>query len=273
MTVTALIRAMVRAAWVSAALALLPAGAQAQAAGQAVEVDAPAQITTAGVARRLSQGDPVQVGDIIQTGAAGRVQVVFIDETKMVVGPGSTLRIDEALFRSNGTARRLATSALGGTFRFISGKSPKQVYRLATPVATMGIRGTVFDYSVTANEGTDLLVFNGTVRFCARGRLCATVPGGCQAVTARRDGTFGQPADTGEKETLLASRFPLVAAQADLLPPFRASTAGCDSVSPIRLPTRVDRANQNDRSPAGNDRGNPADGPSGPSGGGGNPAD
>jgi hypothetical protein len=249
---------------------LAPTALAAQTAGQAIEVTAPAEAVTDGVARALVQGGAVASGDTIRTGAGGRVQLLFQDETKIVVGPKSTLRLDATLFRANGTASRFTTAALGGTFRFISGESPKRVYKLATPVATMGIRGTVFDYSVNAGENTDLLVFNGAVRFCVTGGRCVAVEGGCQAVTANSDGSYSQPLTTDEKRALLLRRFPLLAGQDNLLPPFRAGTAGCEAVKIIALPAALE-SDREDDGPDGDN--NPADGPSDPpDGGGGNPA-
>ncbi len=242
--------------------------AMAQGVGEAVEVQQPAQIVSGGATRTLTQGSHIVSGDEIRTGASGKVQILFPDETKIVVGANSSLRIDETLFRKNGTARKFATTALGGSFRFISGNSPKQVYKLATPLATMGIRGTAFDYTVTRGASTDLLVFEGLVRFCARDRRCALVPGGCQAVTILRDGTFTQPLDEEEKRALLLQRFPLLADQANLRPPFRAGTGGCQSVKLISLPGAV-----GDHAPGLRPPQNPADGPSDSPGNDGNPAD
>lgn len=254
------------------ALCLLWAGPTvAQNAGQVVEVRQSAQVVSGGTVTTLAVGSQIVSGDEIRTGAGGLVQITFPDETKIVVGPGSTLRIDETLFRNNGTARRFGTTALGGSFRFISGKSNKDVYKLATPLATMGIRGTAFDFTVSRNRGTDLLVFDGLVRFCARDRRCALAPGGCQAVTVLQDGTFTQPETPAEKRELLRRSFPLLADQDALLPQFRTSTAGCTAVTLIALPGPRDD-NERRPTPPG-ERDNPADGPSDSGGGGGNPAD
>lgn len=251
------------------ALALFgPGVVGAQTVGQVVEVTAQAEALTDGTPRKLVKGGAVASGDVIRTGAGGRVQLLFEDETKIVVGPKSTLRLDETLFRANGTAQKFSTAALGGTFRFISGGSPKRVYKLATPVATMGIRGTVFDYTVTGDDTTDLLVFDGEVRFCASGARCVIVPGGCQAITAQSDGTYSQPLTTEEKRALLLRRFPLLGDQDALLPPFRAGTSGCQTVKLLALPGE----RQNDRED-GESGGNPADGPSEGPGGSGNPAE
>lgn len=262
--------ARLRRAVLACAVALgLPAAVLAQTAGEVVDVTPQAEAVTDGAARTLVKGGAVASGDTIRTGARGRVQLLFEDETKIVVGPNSTLRLDATLFRGNGTAQKFSTAALGGTFRFITGGSPKRVYKLATPVATMGIRGTVFDYTVTPGERTDLLVFDGEVRFCARGSRCVVVPGGCQAVAANSDGSYSQPLTSEEKRALLLRRFPLLASQDNLLPPFRAGTAGCQTVKLLALPSAFD----DDREEGGSDGGgNPADGPSDSSGGGGNPA-
>jgi hypothetical protein len=246
-----------------------PTALSAQTAGEVVEVTALAEAVTDGTPRALVEGGAVASGDVIRTGTEGRVQLLFEDDTKIVVGPKSTLRLDETLFRGNGTAKKFSTAALGGTFRFISGGSPKRVYKLTTPVATMGIRGTVFDYTVTADETTDLLVFDGEVRFCARGGRCVIVPGGCQAITANSDGTYDQPLTVEEKRALLLRRFPLLADQDNLLPPFRAGTDGCRTVKVIALSGPSDK----DRDAGDSEGGNPADGPSDSPGGGGNPAE
>jgi hypothetical protein len=258
------------------ALVQLPSTALAQgAAGQAVDVRAKAQIVSGGETRTLVQGNAVSSGDVVRTGESGRVQILFPDQTKIVVGPNSTLKIDETLFRANGTAKKFVATAVGGSFRFISGKSAKNVYKLATPVATMGIRGTVFDFTVNAEQSTDLLVFDGLVRFCAAGQLCASVPGGCQAVTVERGGEFSQPESDADKLALLTRRFPLLSGQSDLQPPFRAETSGCDVAVLISLPRQRVDGETEERAPTREPErgGNPADGPSDSPGGGGNPAE
>jgi len=249
----------------------------AQGLGEAVEVRQSARIVSGGATRTLTKGSGVASGDSIKTNGSGQVQMVFPDETKIVVGANSDLKIDETLFRKDGTARKFAVTALGGSFRFLSGSSEERVFKLATPLATLGIRGTAFDYTVSADRGTDLLVFEGVVRFCSQDRRCATVPGGCQAVTILLDGSFIQPTTTEEKRELLRRSFPLLGDQSGLRPPFRTSTVGCQAVKLIRLPGNPDDEDRNPGSRrnggAGNDRGNPADGPSDPPGTDGNPAD
>ena len=89
------------------------------------------------------------LGDVITTGATGQVQLLFQDETKIAIGANSQLVIESILFNSSGTASDFTVNAVQGAFRFFSGKSEKSTYAIRTPKATMGIRGTVFDFTVS----------------------------------------------------------------------------------------------------------------------------
>lgn len=80
-------------------------------------------------------------GDRIITGPIGEAQIEFRDNTKLVVGPNSTMVIDAFVFSDDNTARQISINALRGAFRFISGDSPKDAYSITTPTSTIGIRG------------------------------------------------------------------------------------------------------------------------------------
>lgn len=207
----------------------------ADTAGQAVAVVQRTEVASGGVQRVLRTGEPVAVGDIVRTGRGGEAQLVFADETKIVVGPNSSLRIDEALFRNNNTARRLTVSALGGTFRFISGDSAPRAYAIRTPTATMGIRGTAFDFTVTGTASTDLVVYDGEVRFCGDQRQCAVVPGGCNTATLARGNAFDLPDTVEDKSARLTASFPYLQSQAGLLPPFQLAADGCSDENEVVL--------------------------------------
>jgi hypothetical protein len=94
------------------------------------------------------QGADLFAGQTIVTNAQGIVQIVFTDETRMVVGPNSELVIERYLMQSPDTVGEFVANALGGTFRFISGDSPSNAYSIRTPAGTIGVRGTVFDLTV-----------------------------------------------------------------------------------------------------------------------------
>ncbi len=65
-----------------------------------------------------------------------------------VVGPNSRAVIDDFLFKPDGTATDVALNAVKGTFRFITGKSPKEVYSIKTPTMSIVVRGTIVDLHV-----------------------------------------------------------------------------------------------------------------------------
>ena len=89
----------------------------------------------------LMPANPIYSGDRITTDTIGTAQIKFRDNTKLVVGPNSILVIDAFVFNKNDTARQVSINALRGAFRFISGNSPKDAYKITTPTATIGIRG------------------------------------------------------------------------------------------------------------------------------------
>lgn len=135
-------------------------------AGSAVGVNPQATGALQGnSAKTLVVGDDVFLGQTIQTGDAGQVQIVFSDATHLVVGPGATLVIAEYLMRNEATASKMVINALGGTFRFITGNSPKSAYEINTPTGTMGVRGTAFEFTVTETE-TSALLYHGAVILC-----------------------------------------------------------------------------------------------------------
>lgn len=173
-----------RPAAFAAALALLLAGpAEGAAIAKAVDVRPEATGVYNGSTLVLSAEDDLFVGQRITTGSAGQVQIVFADDTHMVVGPGSSLVIETYLMRNGGTASQFAVSALGGTFRFITGKSNKNAYKIDTPTGTIGVRGTRFDFTVTTRK-TDIVLFDGEVTFCSNTGGCTSVQGKCDVGTS-----------------------------------------------------------------------------------------
>ena len=84
---------------------LVATSPSAQVAGQVIDVTPSAQVGSGASARTVVVGSTISSGDLIKTSQNGQVQILFEDDTKIVVGPNSTLRIDDALFRKNGTAR------------------------------------------------------------------------------------------------------------------------------------------------------------------------
>jgi hypothetical protein len=157
--------------WVAAiALAATPATA-ADDIGEALAVID--QASTEGTVgnQKLSVGMKVLLGDRVITDSAGEAQLLFNDGTRMVVGPNSELMLDEFVFRAGATENQFVVRALNGAFRFITGEAQKDAYLIQTPSATIGVRGTIFDFSVSAGE-TNLLLLHGGATVCGNDGGC-----------------------------------------------------------------------------------------------------
>lgn len=148
------------------ALVAMPGLALADAAGTAKGVTPAAGAARDGVERTLVVGSDVFLGDLIQTGRIGQVQILFADQTKLVVGPNSSLTIDDYLLRNDGSAGKFVVDMLAGSFRFATGKSPKDRYQINTPTGTIGIRGTAFDVFVGPDGESWIMLYSGHLRFC-----------------------------------------------------------------------------------------------------------
>ena len=188
----------------------------------------------------MRSGVRVKEGADITTAAGGVVQLTFDDGTNIVVGQNSKLKITEILMTSKSVASRFAVNAVTGGFRFITGNSPKESYEITTPKATMGVRGTEFDLAVTRGK-TTLALFDGSVRMCRGGQLCATVQGSC--AIAETGGFSGIRGVTGKKAAAaLTENFSFVAEQKQLRKEFRTSTRGCGRYFDVRLDSKPAQA-------------------------------
>jgi len=119
-----------------------------EASGSAVAVSTHADAAGPGGTRILNAPGDVFQGDVITTDAGGQAQIRFVDDTRFVVGPNSRVTIDRFVFKPDGTATSVALNAAKGTFRFVSGHSPHEVYAIDTPTMTIGVRGTLLNFRV-----------------------------------------------------------------------------------------------------------------------------
>lgn len=187
-------------------------------AGEAVGVNPDASAVKGTITKTLVVGADVQVGERIVTGASGLVQIIFTDQTRLVVGPGSSLVIEQYLLRGGEAAEKLTINALSGTFRFATGKSPKPAYEIKTPTATIGVRGTGFDFTVLPTL-TRTVVSHGAVVLCQGGQ-CVTIAGQC-AMGESDSGEAQAIGGTQENIRDFRPNFPLLVNQNPLLRPFR----------------------------------------------------
>jgi hypothetical protein len=93
----------------------------------------------------------VSIGDNIQTAQASVLQVLLLDRTNFTVGSNARVTIDRFVYDPNRKASAVGVSVARGAFRFMSGKSLKGMpgrSAVTTPVASIGVRGTIFEVVV-----------------------------------------------------------------------------------------------------------------------------
>jgi hypothetical protein len=150
----------------AASVALFSGAALAETAGRVTFVNGDVTATTAeGNSRVLRRGDNINGGDKIST-RAGRIQIRFTDGGFVSLQPNSVFGVDEYLYTNRKPEESsLFFSLLQGGMRTITGtigKVNKQSYKVRTPVATIGIRGTEYLASLT-DDGLKVSVGSGFV--------------------------------------------------------------------------------------------------------------
>jgi hypothetical protein len=97
-------------------------------------------------------GDFVYKGDVVQTGADGRIGITFTDGTAFNLSSNARMVLNEFVYDPNGKSNSTLFSLSKGTFTFIAGKVAKTGdMKIDTPVATMGIRGTTPHVEISDN--------------------------------------------------------------------------------------------------------------------------
>ncbi|HSF96087.1 MAG TPA: FecR domain-containing protein [Thermohalobaculum sp.] len=177
--------------------------------------------------RTLAVGASVFIGDVVKTDNVGEAQLLFEDGTRMVVGPNSSLVIDEFLFRGKAAENKFSVRALGGAFRFISGESGDKGYSIRTPSATIGVRGTAFDFTVTPEGETNLVLLSGEAELCESSGNCKTVASRCGFVRTTGDSNVEQIKDHLARARATREIFPYMVSQDRLLDPFRLDGEEC----------------------------------------------
>lgn len=171
------LQALVLAALIVAAV---PSMALAAGAGSAMGVKQQAAARLGADTRTLRVGSDIFIGDLVQTGANGQVQILFADSTELVLGPSSALTIEDYLLRNDGSAGKLAVDILSGAFRFATGDSAKNRYTIGTPTGTIGVRGTEFDGWIGADGVPYVIRHGGTVILCDAAGQCDTLDNTCE---------------------------------------------------------------------------------------------
>src|SRR3981189_1493930 len=127
-----------------AGLAANPAHAQARV-GQAVIIKNEVVRVAGPATSQINVGDGLLRDETVRTGLDSAARLVMADSTNLSLGPNATLKLDRTVFNNEHHYRDVAVRLTSGTFRFVTGHSEKAAYKITTPLATIGVRGTILD--------------------------------------------------------------------------------------------------------------------------------
>jgi hypothetical protein len=98
-----------------------------------------------GVAAPLHVGDAVYKTDIVETAANSSCGIAFPDGTAIDVVNNTRMALNEYNYEANSASNGAVFSLVEGTFAFVAGQVAHtgEGLKINTPVATMGVRGTV----------------------------------------------------------------------------------------------------------------------------------
>jgi hypothetical protein len=97
----------------------------------------------AGKSAPIAVGNQIFSDQRIQTGTNGTAQFLFADQSVFTIGPKSDLVLDRFVYDPANGGGNLTLETTKGAFRFISGTQTAESYKIQTPVATIGIRGSM----------------------------------------------------------------------------------------------------------------------------------
>jgi hypothetical protein len=131
-----------------------PAIASEDSAGMVVASRGEVIALANGGSRELKQGDFIYQNDEIMTSNRSFAVLQFVDGAKVTVRPDSTLIIEQYLYAGN-DGDEATLNLVSGGLRVITGamaKSNPENYKVRTPVALMGVRGTEFSIMLCGDE-------------------------------------------------------------------------------------------------------------------------
>lgn len=119
-----------------------------------------------GAIRNLQRRDSIFNHEIIRTGNNSKVQIRFIDNALLALKANSELKIQTYVFSDkNSEENKVIMDLVTGGFRTLTGKigkGNKAAYKIHTPAASIGIRGTLYEILLT-NDGLLAAVWKGGI--------------------------------------------------------------------------------------------------------------
>ncbi|WP_306604989.1 FecR domain-containing protein [Azonexus sp.] len=146
----------------------------------------------AGALQSVARGDRIRAGDQIETAAGGHVHIRFVDGGLVSVRPLSRLLIESYTNGGANTQAAIKFRLEEGVVRSVTGEwgeASRDRFRLNTPIAAIGVKGTDFIVKVEGGN-TFASVISGAIVMAPLAGGCASTLGPCltdQAATLNAD--------------------------------------------------------------------------------------
>jgi len=195
--------------FVSAGLAQTQSASQAAPliVGEATLVIGVAKVYGAdGAGRPVERGTPIRVGDRVETEAGGHVHFRFVDGGRLSIRPSSRLQVESYSHSADASTLTAIKFRLDeGVVRSITGawgEAARDRFRLNTPVAAIGVKGT--DFVVKSEmDKTTASVYTGAIILSPLTAGCAATLGPCRSGSEKlmSDQMKGQMIELSRQQT------------------------------------------------------------------------
>ena len=161
------------------------APAHAQRVGEAAVVKNQVIRVAGSSGTQINVGDALLRNETVRTGADSAARLVMVDSTNLSLGPSATITLDRTVFNDEHSYREISIRLASGAFRFVTGHSDKNAYKITTGLAVIGVRGTTLDILSLRFKSTVVLQ-DGASQVCTVSMECImlTQPGDTAVITS-----------------------------------------------------------------------------------------
>jgi hypothetical protein len=141
----------------------------------------------------LVLGASVIQDEVVRTGPVGALELQFLDGTHLALDKSSSVKLDKFVYSVSKRGDQVVIGLTKGAFRFATGGLPKAAYRIQTPLASIGVRGTILTIVSQRNE-TRVYLDEGGATVCSRrgGRACLDLDPSSPGVVVSADGRIAR---------------------------------------------------------------------------------
>jgi VCBS repeat-containing protein len=126
----------------------------AKLVGHIAKLTGSASVVRNGVTVELQNGDAVYQNDVVQTGSGSTLGLVLNDGTTFNLNANARLMLNDLTFDATSNSNSSLITLVQGAASFVAGQVAKTGdMKVATPIATMGIRGTAVILDISTTDG------------------------------------------------------------------------------------------------------------------------